>query len=119
MPGKAPRFLGRPARSLLAIPTEPENKVKAKLALKTGCGGPYGCETSRLPHFLDNRLTDGGEILNLTRRPPFTPTRNVNKKNYHLIQQSLVCCLVNDAVSNTGEDAKWSSLTDIYPKGVQ
>jgi hypothetical protein len=22
-----------------------------------GCGGPYGCETSRLPHFLDNRLT--------------------------------------------------------------
>jgi hypothetical protein len=30
------------------------------------------CETSRLPHFLDNRLTDGGEFVNLTRRPPFT-----------------------------------------------
>jgi hypothetical protein len=24
------------------------------------------------PHFLDNRLTDGGEVVSLTRRPPFT-----------------------------------------------
>jgi hypothetical protein len=32
------------------------------------CGGPYGCETSRLPHFLDNRLTDGSEVVNLTRQ---------------------------------------------------
>jgi hypothetical protein len=30
----------------------------------------------RLPHFLDNRLTDGGEVVRLTRRPPFTP-RNI------------------------------------------
>jgi hypothetical protein len=34
----------------------------------TGRGGPYGCETSRLPHFLDNRLTDDGEVNSLTRR---------------------------------------------------
>jgi hypothetical protein len=27
------------------------------------------CETSRLPHCLDNRLTDGGEVVSLTRRP--------------------------------------------------
>jgi hypothetical protein len=33
-------------------------------------------ETSRLPHFLDNRLTDGGEIVRLTRRPPFTPQKD-------------------------------------------
>jgi hypothetical protein len=39
----------------------------------TDCGGPQGCETSRLPHFLDSRLTDGGEVVSLTRRPPFTP----------------------------------------------
>jgi hypothetical protein len=35
--------------------------------------GPQGCETSRLPHFLDNWLTDGCEDVSLTRRPPFTP----------------------------------------------
>jgi hypothetical protein len=28
----------------------------------TGGGGPKGCEPSRLPHFLDNLLTDGGEL---------------------------------------------------------
>jgi hypothetical protein len=35
----------------------------------TDRGGPYVCKTSRLPHFLDNRLTDGGDVLSLTRRP--------------------------------------------------
>jgi hypothetical protein len=39
----------------------------------TGHGDPYGCETSRLPHFLDIRLTDDGKVASLTRRPPFTP----------------------------------------------
>jgi hypothetical protein len=29
----------------------------------TGRGGPQGYETSRLPHFLHDRLTDGGEIM--------------------------------------------------------
>jgi hypothetical protein len=28
--------------------------------------------TSRIPHFVDNRFTDGGEAVSLTRRPPFT-----------------------------------------------
>jgi hypothetical protein len=28
---------------------------------------------SRLPHFLDNWLTDGDEVVSLTRRPSFTP----------------------------------------------
>jgi hypothetical protein len=27
------------------------------------------CETSRLPHCLDNRLTDGAEVVGLARRP--------------------------------------------------
>jgi hypothetical protein len=39
----------------------------------TGREGPYGCETSRLPHFLDHRLTDGGEVFSLMRRKPFPP----------------------------------------------
>jgi hypothetical protein len=33
---------------------------------------PWGCETSWLQHFLDNWLTDGGEVVRLTRRPSFT-----------------------------------------------
>jgi hypothetical protein len=41
----------------------------------TGREGPQGCETSRLSHFLDNRLTDGDEVVSLTRRPPFTPRK--------------------------------------------
>jgi hypothetical protein len=28
---------------------------------------------SRLPHFLENRLTDSSEVVSLTHRPPFTP----------------------------------------------
>jgi hypothetical protein len=36
-------------------------------------GGPYGCETLRLPHFLDSRPTDGREVVNLTYWLPFTP----------------------------------------------
>jgi hypothetical protein len=40
-----------------------------------GCGDPYGCETLRLPYFLDNRLTDGGEVISFTRRLPFIPRK--------------------------------------------
>jgi hypothetical protein len=32
-------------------------------------------EMSRLPHFLDNRLTDGGEAVSLVHQLPFTPGR--------------------------------------------
>jgi hypothetical protein len=46
---------------------------KGKTIPVTGRGGSQGCKTSRLPHFLDNRLTDGSEVVSLTRRPPFTP----------------------------------------------
>jgi hypothetical protein len=41
----------------------------------TGREGPYHCETSKLPHFLDSRLADGGEVVSLTRRPLFTPRK--------------------------------------------
>jgi hypothetical protein len=30
---------------------------------------PWGCETSRLPHFLDNRLKDEGEFVSLMCLP--------------------------------------------------
>jgi hypothetical protein len=50
-------------------------KGKGQAIPVTGCGGPQGCETSRLPHFLDCRLTDGGEVFSLTCRLLFTPRK--------------------------------------------
>jgi hypothetical protein len=47
--------------------------IKGKAIPVTGREGPEDCETSRLPHFLDNRFTDRGEVVSLKRRPPFTP----------------------------------------------
>jgi hypothetical protein len=47
-------------------------KKKSKDIHLTGCGGPKGCEMLRLPHFLRNQLTDGGEVVSLTSQPPFT-----------------------------------------------
>jgi hypothetical protein len=41
----------------------------------TGRGGSYGYEMSRITHFLDNLLTDGGEIVSLRSRPLFTTSR--------------------------------------------
>jgi hypothetical protein len=49
------------------------NIKKDKPIPVTDRGGPEGCETLRLPYSPDNRLTDGGEIVSLTRRPPFNP----------------------------------------------
>jgi hypothetical protein len=43
---------------------------KGKAIPVTGREGPYGCETSRLPHYLDNRLTDCGETVSFTRLYP-------------------------------------------------
>jgi hypothetical protein len=48
---------------------------KGKAIPVTDREGPQGCETSKLPHSLDNRLTDGGEVVNLTRRPLFAPKK--------------------------------------------
>jgi hypothetical protein len=33
--------------------------------------GIKGCEMSRIPHFLDSRLIDGGEVVSLTRQKYF------------------------------------------------
>jgi hypothetical protein len=52
-----------------------EDREKSKAIPVIGRGGPYVCETSRLPHFLDNWLRDGGEFFSRTRRPSFTPRR--------------------------------------------
>jgi hypothetical protein len=46
---------------------------KGKAIPITGRKGPQGYEMSRLPHFVDNRLRDGGEVVSLTHRSHFTP----------------------------------------------
>jgi hypothetical protein len=43
-------------------PSRDWNLVSPKHKI-TGRGGPWGCETSRLPRFLDNRVTDGGKVV--------------------------------------------------------
>jgi hypothetical protein len=47
-------------------------KQKSKAVPETSCGGSQGCETLRLPHFLDSRLTDG-VIFSLKSLPRYTP----------------------------------------------
>jgi hypothetical protein len=49
--------------------------LRIKDILVAARGGPWGCEMLRVPYFLDNRLTDGGEVMSLMRWPPFTPRR--------------------------------------------
>jgi hypothetical protein len=51
----------------------PKKHVKCEDIPVTGREGPYDWETSRIPHFVDNRLTDGGEVVSPTRLTPFTP----------------------------------------------
>jgi hypothetical protein len=53
------------------------NYVKSKAIFVTGRGDWQGFETPRLTHFLDNRLTDGGEVVSLTRQQAalYTPGR--------------------------------------------
>jgi hypothetical protein len=47
--------------------------LKGKCIPVTLRRGLCGCETSRFPHFLNSRLTDGGEVVSLAHQPPFTP----------------------------------------------
>jgi hypothetical protein len=54
------------------FPSRSVKYKKGKANPVTGREGPQGCGTSRLPHFLDNRLTDGSEFVS---RPPFTPRK--------------------------------------------
>jgi hypothetical protein len=45
-------------------------KCKGEDIPVTGHGGPWGCERSRLPHYLDIRVRDGGKVVSPTGRPP-------------------------------------------------
>jgi hypothetical protein len=36
---------------------------KSNAISETDRGGPQGCEMSKIPHFLDSHLIDGGEVV--------------------------------------------------------
>jgi hypothetical protein len=63
---------------------------KRKAIPVTGRVSPQGCETSTIQHFLDSRLTDGGEVVSLARRQRFTP------------QEDSWYSFLLEAVSNSG-----------------
>jgi hypothetical protein len=46
--------------------------IYLKVIPVTSRGGLYGCEMLRILYCVDNRLADGGESVNLTRRPVST-----------------------------------------------
>jgi hypothetical protein len=48
------------------------SRDKNKSIIVTDRGSPYVCETSRLPHFVENQLIDSDEVVSLMRRPSFT-----------------------------------------------
>jgi hypothetical protein len=52
-----------------------EKLLKGKAVPVTGREGPYGGETLRFPHFLDNRLTDGGEVVRHAPATLYPPGR--------------------------------------------
>jgi hypothetical protein len=62
-------------RRIFGLKRGSDIKMAKKGIPVTGSGGPYGCETSRFPHTRvpDSRLKDGGEVVSLTRLPPYTP----------------------------------------------
>jgi hypothetical protein len=60
---------------VIIYPTNQRPRERGKAIPVTRRGGPQGCETSRLPHFLDNGVTDGGEFTSLTSRPSFVPRK--------------------------------------------
>jgi hypothetical protein len=39
----------------------------------TGCGGLQGCDMLRIPHCLENLLTDGGKFVSHMHRPRYNP----------------------------------------------
>jgi hypothetical protein len=48
-----------------------KKKKSGKAMPVTGRGDPQGCETSRLPHSVCNRFTDGGDVVSFRRLDTF------------------------------------------------
>jgi hypothetical protein len=57
------------------IPGETIILLSIKGKAVTDLGGPKGCVTSRLQYLIDNRFTGDGDVVSITRRPPFPTGR--------------------------------------------
>jgi hypothetical protein len=68
--------------------------VKGKSVLVTGRVGLYGCVMSRSSHFLENRLTDGGEVVSLTHRPPALYSQEDSRYSILLEAESTIRVIV-------------------------
>jgi hypothetical protein len=49
------------------------NYYKSKAIPITDRAGLYGCDMLRIPHCLDNQLTDGGKVFSPMHQQNFTP----------------------------------------------
>jgi hypothetical protein len=49
---------------------------QSKVIFVTGSRGPYGCEMLTIAHCVDSRLTDGGKVVSLKRRPRSTAQKH-------------------------------------------
>jgi hypothetical protein len=52
-----------------------KRRKKGKAIPVTGRGGPQDCETSRVLHILDNRLTNSGEVVSFSAGRSFLPRK--------------------------------------------
>jgi hypothetical protein len=64
-------------------------KSKRKAIPKTGRGGTLGYETSRLPHLLYKRLTDGGEGVSLLDGRDSLPRKSPGTQFCHRLSQPI------------------------------
>jgi hypothetical protein len=61
-------------------------KSKHKAFPVTGRWGLQGCEMLRIQHCVDNRLTDGGEVVTLMHRKRSTPQKHFSASGTHLLE---------------------------------
>jgi hypothetical protein len=65
------RFSSRVHNFIPSLATFLHTHKKGKAIPVKVCREPKGCETLRVPNFLDSRITDGGEFVSLMCWPPF------------------------------------------------
>jgi hypothetical protein len=73
--GNASTGLTTRIKSILKRNITKGKKKKGKANSVTGHRGPLGCETLRVPHYLDKRLTDGGKVVSLSAGRPLPPRK--------------------------------------------